>query len=223
MSTIKADTLESATTNGDLTIRGNGTGVPNLESGSKLNGVAFGDAATATIGTDVLAPNGDGSSLTGISGGLVQTVQDEITAAVTITGSTSFTDVTGLAVTITPTSASNTILISGVLRISIQSGTGPSVRLVRDSTVIHLGDASGSEQRGLWSATQQSVDEEERIHSIPIFFVDTPATTSAVTYKFQIRNDNSGHTTYVNRTYSGATASQRARTASNLVAMELAV
>lgn len=180
--------------------------------------------ATGTAG-QVLTSGGAGVAPTmqDISGGkILQVVQDEITAAVTITGVTTFTDITGLAVTITPSSSSNTILIAGVLRIGYQGGTGPSVRLIRDSTVIHLGDASGSEQRGLWSSSQlTSVVAEGEITSIPIYFVDSPATTSAVTYKFQLRNDNSGHTSYVNRTYATANATQRARVASNLVASEI--
>ena len=40
MSTLKADTVTSQSTNGDLTISGNGTGVPNLEAGFKVGGSA---------------------------------------------------------------------------------------------------------------------------------------------------------------------------------------
>jgi|TARA_R110000824_G_scaffold175652_2_gene354350 hypothetical protein len=39
-STLKADVLTSKTTNGDLTISGDGSGVPNLEAGFKVGGVA---------------------------------------------------------------------------------------------------------------------------------------------------------------------------------------
>jgi len=71
---ILVDSVTAVTANTDLTLAGNGTGVVNLDAGAKLNGVALGDSATGTIGTDVLAPNGDGSGLTGISGGAWQNV-----------------------------------------------------------------------------------------------------------------------------------------------------
>ena len=40
MSTLKADTVQSKSTNTDLTIAGDGIGVPNLEAGFKVGGVA---------------------------------------------------------------------------------------------------------------------------------------------------------------------------------------
>ena len=49
MSTIKADAIQSKTADTDLTISGNGTGVPNLETGTKLNDVALTGAATAAL------------------------------------------------------------------------------------------------------------------------------------------------------------------------------
>ena len=164
---------------------------------------------------------GDNTFAAAGGGKILQVVQDEITATVTVTGSTSFVDVTNLAVAITPASSSNKVLISGVLRVSTQSGTGPTVKLVRDSTDIHLGDASGSYERGLWGATQMSTDVERQMFQIPVFFLDSPSTTSEVTYKFQARVDHTSHTLYVNRFYRASDAGQEPRTASNLVAMEI--
>jgi hypothetical protein len=62
MSKISADTVEAKTTNGDLVLQGNGTGVPDLEAGTKLNGVA--------LTTAFLSPTGDGSGLSNVGGGL---------------------------------------------------------------------------------------------------------------------------------------------------------
>ena len=55
MSKISADTVEAKTTNGDLVLQGNGTGVPDLASGTKLNGTAL----TDTFSTPNLIINGD--------------------------------------------------------------------------------------------------------------------------------------------------------------------
>jgi hypothetical protein len=41
MSTLKANTVTTLDNNTDLTITGGGTGVPNLEAGTKLNGTAL--------------------------------------------------------------------------------------------------------------------------------------------------------------------------------------
>ena len=228
--TLTGDVTGSGTGSFAATIADDAVTLAKMASGTAGNLITYdasGDPAAVATGTvgQVLTSGGAGVAPTFADAGggkILQVVQDEITAAVTISGVTTFTDVTGLAVTITPSSASSTVIISGVLRIGYQGGTGPSVRLMRDSTVIHLGDASGSEQRGLWSSSQLTTAVAEgEITSIPIYFVDSPATTSAVTYKFQLRNDNAGHTSYVNRTYATAQATQRARTASNLVAMEI--
>jgi len=58
--TLNTDTLSSKTTNGDLTITGNGTGVPNLETGTKLNGTSLTDTfSTITPSGANLIINGD--------------------------------------------------------------------------------------------------------------------------------------------------------------------
>ena len=51
-STLKADVLSSKTTNGDLTISGDGSGVPNLEAGFKVAGTA--GVPTASIQDDAV-------------------------------------------------------------------------------------------------------------------------------------------------------------------------
>ena len=52
MSTLKADTVQSKSTNTDLTIAGDGTGVPNLETGFKVGGTAGVPVASLRTGTD---------------------------------------------------------------------------------------------------------------------------------------------------------------------------
>lgn len=67
MSKISADTVEAKTTNGDLVLQGNGTGVPDLATGAKLAGVA--------LTTAFLSPTGDGSGLSGVAGGGLKSAQ----------------------------------------------------------------------------------------------------------------------------------------------------
>ena len=51
-STIKADVVTAQTTNGDLSISGNGSGVPNLETGFKVGGTAGVPVSALRAGTD---------------------------------------------------------------------------------------------------------------------------------------------------------------------------
>jgi hypothetical protein len=86
MSTLKSDAVTATTTNGDLVISGNGTGVPDIETGFKVGGTAglpinnlrvgtdgelitwdaSGDPATVAVGTatHLLTSNGAGAAPT---------------------------------------------------------------------------------------------------------------------------------------------------------------
>ena len=61
MSTLKADTITAASTNGDLNLSGNGTGNVNLATGTELNGTALTSTFIASGGS------GDGSGLTDLN------------------------------------------------------------------------------------------------------------------------------------------------------------
>ena len=116
---------------------------------------------------------------TGGGGGIVQIV-NSTTETQASTTSTSYTD-TGLSVSITPTSSSSKVLIlvSQAYRLRNTSGssTGADIRLVRGSTEI----VKGPENYGIWFASSgSSVDYFQRIN---YHYLDSPATTSATTYK----------------------------------------
>ena len=113
MSTLKADAVTATTTNGDLVISGNGTGVPDIEAGFKVGGTAglpinnlrvgtdgelitwdaSGDPAAVAVGTatHVLTSNGAGAAPTfqaAGGGGLTLISETSITAvsSIDITG-----------------------------------------------------------------------------------------------------------------------------------------
>ena len=134
------------------------------------------------------------------------------------TSSTSFTDITSLSVSITPSSASNKILI--MLYISSQGTPAVIVtqhRLVRGATAIAVGDAASSRTQasaGLYSSVVDTTQQAT------IVFLDSPATTSSTTYKCQMRVN--GSTGYVNRTSSDTDNANNARTISTITVMEIA-
>jgi hypothetical protein len=153
------------------------------------------------------------------SGRVLQVVQTVKTDTFT-TSSGSFTDVTGLTVSITPTSSSSKILVLYDVGLSCQNGTGAPIRMLRGSTVIYAGDAAGSRPLGL--AQMDGASSQYSIYRVSGTFLDSPATTSSITYKFQILNSASG-TSAVNRTQQDRDSSTYdTRSASSITVMEIA-
>ena len=148
--------------------------------------------------------------------GVVQ-VKSAVKTDTFTTSSTSYVDVTGISVSITPTSASNKILILSDTKLLGQTGVVTAfLQLVRDSTPIYLGAAAGSRTQASSAARG---DPEGGSPSANIF-LDSPATTSAVTYKVQIAA-NSVNTIYVNRSQSDTDTATRGRLASSITVMEV--
>jgi len=135
----------------------------------------------------------DGATWLGL-GGKVAQVQTATTAASFSSSAASFTDVTGLSVSITPSAASSKVLLFATVQGSLASGSGDGVfRLVRGSTAIAEG-TSGTILNGYAQVNQST---SQQMYSLAITFQDSPATTSATTYKVQVYAYVS--TAYVNR------------------------
>jgi len=134
------------------------------------------------------------------------------------TSSTSFTDITGLSVSITPTSTTSKILVMASI-----NGTGSSavvqsmIQLVRNSTAIDIGDAASTRIQA--TTNLYNVAPDGLAMATPIY-LDSPSTTSSVTYKLQMRVNSS--TGYVNRTTTDSDTTVYSRTASTITVMEIA-
>ena len=96
--------------------------------------------------------------------------------------STSFVDITGMSVSITPTSSNSKILVSVVLHCG-STGCTPRFLVLRDATSIGIGDANGSRQRASFGTGFNSDTNQIAVQAW--HFLDSPATTSATTYKVQ--------------------------------------
>lgn len=121
------------------------------------------------------------------SGTVLQVVQDTELTGLTTT-STSFADNAGLSVSITPQSTSNKILVLaqfGMIASDSWNGGIGYYTIFRDST--NLGDSSlgavALYQNVSGSATQAG----------SINYLDSPATTSAITYTMQMRTNNASY------------------------------
>ena len=102
---------------------------------------------------------------------------------------TSFVDVTGVTLTITPKYNTSKILITVSGAFSHNTTSRLSLfNLVRGSTAIGLPTSPKSE-----SATRTMYHNgTDQLHQLHIEFLDSPATTSATTYKLQMRTNSSG-------------------------------
>ena len=119
----------------------------------------------------------------GASGGIVQIKSTTKTDTTSLSSTTTFTDITGMSVAITPQSTSNKILVQFTVNLSNLSNGHVDVRLVRGSTAICVGDASGS--RTQTTVTNEAVDHGNGMEARSMTFLDSPSTTSSTTYKLQ--------------------------------------
>ena len=132
--------------------------------------------------------------------------------------STTFIDITGLSVTITPQSATNKVLVFAQVTGSEDVGTGPGyIQLVRGSTAIDIGDAAGTRVRAS-AALSTPYATEPGIFGL--VFLDSPATTSATTYKIQGRQATAG-TFFINRSDTDSDSVLFMRGASTITVMEI--
>lgn len=121
------------------------------------------------------------------------------------TSSTSYVDVTGASLSITPSSASSKILVlaaynHGPRATGGNTGAVSWTKWFRNSTEI------GTELVAHWGVSN---NEMQTVASFA--YLDSPATTSAVTYKMQGRVDQSYQILYINYLTTG-----------NLILMEIA-
>ena len=146
-----------------------------------------------------LQTNGSGV-LSFVNGGgkVLQVLSTTKTDSFSQSATTTFADVTGLTVSITPSSASNKILITGYINTSNNIGNKTAFRLMRNSTSIGGGTATGNTQSAIGNADPQNTDSCE---VVAINFLDSPSTTSSTTYKIQMISHST--TGYVNRTSNG--------------------
>jgi putative alpha-1,2-mannosidase len=168
-----------------------------------------------------------GSKLTGtqtipkatLPTGCVLQVAQTVKTDTFTSSSASWVDVTGFSVVITPSSASNKILVnfSGYVTQSGGSGTyAIMLRLVRNSTNISIGNARSIEQQ---ASAQIGSNSNNYAQCLTGSYLDSPATTSAITYKLQMYVE-SGGTGLIGGSYVTSNA-YNASTPSQILVMEI--
>lgn len=154
------------------------------------------------------------------AGSVLQVLQTVKTDTFTHNNGYTFTDVTGASVVITPTSSSSKILVSYACTLSQSASTGNYglyARITRDGTVVVQGDARGSTTR---AATAQSVGNYNYTAQHFFQYLDSPASTSALTYQLQVAIE-SGSQIIVGGSWQSGTA-YNASTPTIVTVMEIA-
>ena len=186
-----------------------------------LNGTGSISGLTSGAGIAATALSGQVPDANAPSGSVIQVVQTVFTATASVSGST-WNEITALATSITPTSASSKILIMPSIDYAAGVGYRTGLKIVRNSTDILLGDSAGSRIRAsqLGRFTDSS---EQKVQQANRMYLDSPATTSSITYRFYISAENStGTTLYVNRTVSDSDSTSHFRGTSTIILMEIA-
>ena len=160
-----------------------------------------GDTFTVPSGATIV----NSGTATGFGGGgkVLQVLQNVKTDTQSISGNT-FTTV--LSQAITPSATGSKVLINVSINVS-GSVRYSAVQLYRDSTQIYMGDANGSRARvAVGSMANESASSGTAIMFNSNFtFLDSPSSTSSVTYYVKAANTYTGNsygtgaTTYINQ------------------------
>ena len=217
----KGQATSPTTTQGDIIVRG----------ASADGRLAIGSAGQA------VKVNSSGNGLEyGTAGGILQvktSSNQNVTGSLSVSSTNTLYDIPNHNVTITPSSASNKILISFqatgetnnnshsysmVLKRTISGGS---------STLIQGDIQSGASRRPIFTQTLQVYDIGDHDTTMEIAhcsnYLDSPNTTSAVTYQLQIKNHEGGTGTYYyNRNVRDDNANHSERGLSWVTAMEVA-
>lgn len=134
--------------------------------------------------------------------GSILQVKQAVKKDTTVQAAGSFTDVSGLSISITPTAQNSQFLLICSLASTMYNNT-VQMRFKRDSTTIGIGDNSGNRTRTSAGQMQPDDDGNHQQSKMVSEFVDVPNTTGAITYKVQHKTQSSG-TTYINRSVNDA-------------------
>ena len=207
----KGQAVSPTTTQGDLIVRG----------ASADQRLAIGTAGQS------LKVNSSGNGLEyGAGGGVVQTKTTHKNDTF-VTNSTSYTDLTGLNVNITPTSSSNKILVLVNVSYGGHSNLYGFGRLVRttsgnSSVVIGVGNAAGNRTQAGFPI--QNVDNGNTVYhqkEASFMFLDSPNTTTSTEYQVQCMTHTGSQDVYINWPQNNDNSNYIGRFSSNIIAMEV--
>ena len=181
-------------------------------------------APASSANTRVLTLPDTGNYILG--GRILQVAQAGKTDTQTTTATTIFQAVLGMTVSITPSSSNNKILVQGKVSIGGSSETDRSgfrlVRMVSGVSDVYpfVADAASNRARFTSGPTGSYNQFLNTVVETPFFFLDSPSTTSAVSYK--IETYHAAGNLFINRSSEDQDSVNNGRGTSVIVAMEVA-
>ena len=121
-------------------------------------------------------------TISGTSALILQAVQATSTTVQTIT-TQAWVDLTGLSVNITPSSTASRIKISVTINCGVSDGTAGATQLRTLRNGTEIGGGAGT--NGGWGFVGSPTAIRPQILKQSWVFIDSPATTSTLTYKVQ--------------------------------------
>jgi hypothetical protein len=211
-----------------VSISGNGTfaGLTSVETVDLRHPDAV--AANITLGADGSVPLDAANIASGTVdtarlpalGKVLQVVQTTKTDVFSTTSS-SFTNITGLSVTVTPSSTSSKIMLIAQVGHGPGEGNGGQFQFSGGNAGTYIGNASGSRTRAIAGGSMPSTSSVRiSVLAQTFIYLDSPNTTSATTYNLQTRA--AGGTVFINRVMSDGNDAARTMGASSITAIEVA-
>ena len=137
----------------------------------------------------------------GIGGKFLQVSNFVQASATQSMSSVSYADLTSITLNITPSSASSKILLLSTIGVQLNNTEGYCMRFLRDATIIYT-------TKDTFTVFADGVTEMHNVNSFA--YLDSPSSTSSLTYNVQVRGYNT-NTVRFNDGYN-----------SNIIAMEIA-
>ena len=187
-----------------------------------ITGLAVGGLPDGTIDADSLASNAVTAAklASGAGGKILQVISTTKTDTFSVGSNASWHDVTGMSLNITPSSASNKILFMMTLYTAAE--TNSFTRMVRDSTPIAVGTAASGSQVNVTTNPARNRNDTSELMPQVMNVLDSPNTTSQVTYKVQFRSyGHSTYNVYLNRAVNTDNNNYHTCTASTITVMEV--
>ena len=158
----------------------------------------------------------------GSNGGIIQ-VKQVVKTDTFNTTSSSFVDVTGISVAITPSSNANKVLVQVSLgMVSSGQGAYAGFRVLRGSTAIGLGTtADGNRVNVSFVANHRTDSDWQSAGGVFWQYLDSPATTSETTYKLQVFSGYQNKYININRSDPNDNGTYNQRPSSSITVMEV--
>jgi hypothetical protein len=168
--------------------------------------------------------NAGGTGPTYAPGHVIQVVSITKTDTFTISNST-FTEVTGLTASITPRSNLSKILVNVSIsgQRNLSNAAVGQFTIFKDSSNLIVPASPGSRTPSFSSGVQMGdTNGNVNMESYCFTILDSPNTTSSITYGVRARNFGGLEVTYINRTEDDSNLNSVARGVSTITLMEIA-